>query len=412
MGIAKKLLTEFEDKGYIDSEKYVCAEHFNEQFIVKMIRYSHTNGKCSFCGKRRNVVPFNTILELVTSLLTYYYLPAEEFAEYDEEEKAYIDEVNDTYEIINYALPEYLGTENREILTEIHDKVSYDVLISIYEFENKREKEDMDYWNEYCELVNKTNLSAEQIISISDKNDEYTTEDIRCVRSALDMIWSYCKEMHLTKTEYGLSSQYTPHNYYRCVNYLPLYRDVNSKYSALPYIPATLVGTAPAQFVEDNRMSEKGDMMFYSSDDKDTALKEVGRHKDYPDYPATVGTFNSNKKFLILDLSEIDNWKCPSIFEFEKAKKRSMWFFLKEFMERISEIKKDKNTYKATQVFTKFIQRKTNIQGIKYKSSKTGKPCYVLFVVNRDCLDNTDNTNSSRNQLVMQEVEQIPFPNE
>ena len=77
-------------------------------------------------------------------------------------------------------------------------------------------------------------------------------------------------------------------------------------------------------------------------------------------------------------------------------------------MDRISE-RIDDGQYKSTQVFTKYIQRMTNIQGIKYQSSKTGRPCYVLFVENRDCLDKTDNIDSSRNQMVMKMVEQIPF---
>ena len=147
--------------------------------------------------------------------------------------------------------------------------------------------------------------------------------------------------------------------------------------------------------------------MFYGADDRETAIKEVDAKGI-----ATIGTFQPNKRFRILDLSEISKWKCPSIFDTEKELVRSNWFFLKEFMERISEVIVDPASYKPTQVFTKFIQRKTEVQGIRYKSSKTGKACYVLFVVNRDCLDSEDKTDSRRNQLVMKNVEQIQMPNE
>ena len=78
-------------------------------------------------------------------------------------------------------------------------------------------------------------------------------------------------------------------------------------------------------------------------------------------------------------------------------------------MDRISEEKVDEDSYKPTQVFIKYIQRKTDLQGIKYKSSKTGKGCYVLFVVNRDCLDPDDKRDSGRNQLIVEKVEQLSF---
>ena len=46
-------------------------------------------------------------------------------------------------------------------------------------------------------------------------------------------------------------------------------------YAGLSFIPATLVGTASAKLVKDNRMSEVGDMMFYGADDKKIAMIEV-----------------------------------------------------------------------------------------------------------------------------------------
>ncbi len=63
--------------------------------------------------------------------------------------------------------------------------------------------------------------------------------------------------------------------------------------------------------------------MFYGADDKDTALAEVGRNGDFPSYPATIGTFFSNKQLRILDLSRIDIDSLPSIFDINQEEKRS-----------------------------------------------------------------------------------------
>ena len=101
---------------------------------------------------------------------------------------------------------------------------------------------------------------------------------------------------------------------------------------------------------------------------------------------------------------------CPSIFDLDNADKRSAWFFIQEFMDRISQLKaNDMDFYKPTQVFTKYIQRNTDLKGIKYMSSKGKGNCYTLFVVNRDCLDKGDKIDKGRNQMIMDKVEQIDF---
>ncbi len=112
-----------------------------------------------------------------------------------------------------------------------------------------------------------------------------------------------------------------------------------------------------------------------------------------------------------MDLSELELADLPSIFDLENEKKRSAWFFLREFMTEISRSKngKDQKFYKPTQVFTKFIQRNTDLKGIRFKSSKTDGCCYVLFVINRDCLDVGDKIDSGKNQLIMETVKQEAF---
>ena len=199
------------------------------------------------------------------------------------------------------------------------------------------------------------------------------------------------------------------------------------KYYDIDYIPASLVGTPPPEKVSNNRMSEDGDMMFYGAKDKRTAMEETRQDRD--NSLSTVGLFHTNKQFRLLDLTDIENWKLPSIFNKDKEEERNSWFFMKEFASiiskpfddsdnNVSDNKKRKLFYKPTQVLTKYIQRRTGLKGIAFNSSKVNgnidskyqnwdRTCYVLFVVNRDCLDNNAHTDSSRNQLVMQRVEQI-----
>lgn len=399
----------FIQRRYRDSDKYICAAHFNDDYINSKIKNSHNRGKCSFCGKIRNVIPFNDILSIVVSFLNKEYLLAEDDAIYDSEENNYIDPVIDSYDFVHDELKAFLDIEDDKILDEFENNLILDTYINRDIIESRQEEKDMQLWNEFCDIVKRISLSAEQIVSLSNKHN--LTEDIRKIHITLNMVWSHCKDLYLVKTQFGKSSQYSPQNYYRCINYLPEYNKKNSSFfSDLPFIPATLVGTAPAKNVQNNRMSEAGDMMFYGAEDINTAINEVGKNEKYPSYPLTVGTFHSNKRFLILDLSCLGEWQCPSIFDIGNANKRSSWFFLRKFMECISQPKETTDSddfYKPTQVFTKYIQRKTSLQGIKFRSSKTKQGCYVLFVVNRDCLDSEDKMVADRNQLIMDKVEQL-----
>ena len=198
---------------------------------------------------------------------------------------------------------------------------------------------------------------------------------------------------------------------YRCVNYL----DWNSTPIGFTNIPATMIGTAPAKLVDDNRMSEKGDMMFYGAFSKEIAMREVGPNGNRP---ATIGTFHTNKRIRILNLANISNWKCPSVFDVAQRERRSTWFFLREFMLNISQ--PETKSYKPTQVFNKYIQRKTKLSGIMYRSAKSenrskndfgwSDNCVVLYVTNRDCIDEGDVGTEKRVQLVMEaEPVQVRF---
>lgn len=230
------------------------------------------------------------------------------------------------------------------------------------------------------------------------------------------MVYEYCKEMNMITNIYGKSSYYAPESIYRCVNHLK----AESPWSDLDFIPASFVGTSPAKYVSDNRMSEAGDMMFYGAASKKTAMIEVGRAKDTDEdknahfNPATIGLFHPNKMFKLLNLTGIEERKCPSIFEPNSDKKRESWLFIKNFTELISEEKHNGNSYKPTQVLTKYFQRRTNLKGIMYNSSKVksgtkDRMCYVLFVSNRNCLDVEQQADSSKTQLIMEECEQIGF---
>ena len=409
MGISKAHLMEIEERGYRDSDKNVCSFCIGDSYISNKIKYSHVSGHCSFCGKKRNVLPVNDVLEMIMKVINRDYRDAYGYIPFDEETHEYTEKTTDTYSLIHYELNDYLLIENGKILDELSDSIFLTDKVRTERISDFQTELDLSLWNDFCDLVNKTSLSAEQIVSLINNGNAHINqlpESLFKIKTILNTILLCCKEMHIDEIMYGLQSVYSAKTIYRVVDYLD-----RAPIEELCFIPASMVGTAPAKFVENNRMSEKGDMMFYGADSKKTAIKEYV-HTKKENKLLTIGSFIPNKSFRILDLSSLSDIKIPSIFDVDNEEKRRISFFLREFMNSISqktETSSDEaKVYRPTQVFTKYIQRNTKYAGIKYSSSKVkGGINYVLFVVNRDCLNTNDELNDKRYQLIMKDVEQI-----
>ena len=409
MGHYKDLIQKYQERGYGDSDKYVCQFCFGDKFLKNTILEQGEQGKCSFCkdtkGKpaKRKVLKLEKLMPYIMAAVDYEYEDSIVALPWDSEEKCYMGNSIDFYDFVTEELNAFMECENEELLDELRNVINCEDKCSRYEFDQRQHEKDMERWERYCKLVEESDLSAEQIVSLCERKDapEYLIE----IRDVLETVLEAAKEMNLIETiNTGVSI-------YRCVNYIKW----NNKPEGFTTIPATMIGTAPAKLVNDNRMSEKGDMMFYGAFSKEIAMREVGGNENNP---ATIGTFHANKRIRILNLANISNWKCPSVFDIAQRERRSTWFFLQEFMLNISQL--DTKSYKPTQVFNKYIQRKTNLSGIMYRSAKAenhfgndfgrSDNCVVLYVTNRDCIDEGDVGTKERVQLVMEaEPVQVEF---
>ena len=411
MGLAKNRLMEIEERGYGDSDKFVCSACIGDSYISKQIRNSHYKDECSFCGKTRNVLPVNDVIEIIMKVINRDYMDAEGNVPFSKD-SGYMEETTDTYDLIHYDLNDYLLIENEDLLNELSDTIFLTDKVKKDSFIERINEFDLTMWNEFCELVASITLSAEQIVSlINGKNAHANSlpDTLMRIKDILEVITYYCEKTHTEEILHGINDPKRAKAIIRVVDHID-----ETQIEGLDFIPASLVGTAPSSKVLSNRMSEKGDMMFYGSDSRDTAIKEYRETNTEKDVPKvlTIGSFVSNKTFKILDLSSLSESKIPSIFDIENERNRQIAMFLLMFM-RLITIKPDSDgdkdkVYRPTQIFTKYIQRNTNYAGIKYTSAQVKHGSnYVLFVENRDCLNSGDEIDKSRYQLIMNEVEQI-----
>lgn len=144
-----------------------------------------------------------------------------------------------------------------------------------------------------------------------------------------------------------------------------------------------------------NRMSPAGVPMFYGTDDFETAVLETtDPEHDTANKVAAGIQFAAKRTLSILDLTNLP--EKASFFSDWDLGKRIGVGFLSSFVADVSKpIKKDGREhieYVPTQVFTEFIRHEVElpgddrIDGIKYRSSKNGRGCYVLFVEQAGCL--------------------------
>jgi hypothetical protein len=155
-----------------------------------------------------------------------------------------------------------------------------------------------------------------------------------------------------------------------------------------------------------NRMSPGGVSMLYTAEDCETGYVETVEPDKMVGKEATGAKFVTLIPLNVLDLSSIQRPR--SFFVDLDRRTRHAIEFLEAFAEDLSRpIERDDRQhieYVPTQVFTEYVRYEMHspgdepFHGIKYKSSRNGHACYVLFAEQSDCLPGAPDR--SRPQMV------------
>ncbi len=145
--------------------------------------------------------------------------------------------------------------------------------------------------------------------------------------------------------------------------------------------------------LQPNRMSPSGVVMFYGSEDYETACKETIDVLAHRARAVTGGIFKAKRDLLLLDLVNLP--EVPSYFDIANKAKREALSFLPGFAKDLSSpVKRDGREhvdYVPTQAFTEYVrfrmkgENKASIDGIRYPSAHDGKACVVLFCGSNEC---------------------------
>ena len=134
--------------------------------------------------------------------------------------------------------------------------------------------------------------------------------------------------------------------------------------------------------------------MLYAADDFETACREVADPDQMTGKEVTGAKFRTVIPLNLLDLTAIQHPR--SFFSNLDRRSRHAIEFLEEFAAELSRlIQRDERQhieYVPTQVFTEYVRFEMRtpagepLHRIKYRSSQTGRACYVMFAEQADCL--------------------------
>lgn len=158
--------------------------------------------------------------------------------------------------------------------------------------------------------------------------------------------------------------------------------------SGARFSSVTDLGPPPENIATSNRMSPAGIVMFYASEDAQTALRETARKPGR----FVIAEFLTLVDALVLDLTTLPD--IPSLFETDRTEHRQAQIFLRRFVTEFSKpLASDASEhieYVPTQIVTEYFRSTFSIEGqpisgIRYPSAQhPGGSSLVLFADQSD----------------------------
>lgn len=142
-----------------------------------------------------------------------------------------------------------------------------------------------------------------------------------------------------------------------------------------------------------NRMSPAGIVMFYGAFDRDTAIQEtfLPNHEGAGDKVVSVAQFRCQKPLTVLDLTNLPS---PPSFFADREMHHGIRFlheFEEDLVKPIARDGMEHVEYVPTQIVTEYFRHRFRLEGdgaldgIIYRSSRSGRPACVLFFDSSDC---------------------------
>ena len=368
MGHAKKMQMKYEERGYGESEKYVCGQCIGNEHLKSFVYNNGTEDEfCDFCENEDVCISIEDLCDEVMCAIEFEYERAIGPMGWDGAEGGYIGAtIWHIYDLLE-ELNAFMLLEPT-VLNEIHNIVGDDTWCEIDPYSLRANEENKYMWQRFSEMVkHKTRY-------VFFRMPEYDNEDEKSNYLILDNIGEAVDRLELI--EVIPEGAY----FYRGRTHLESVKFFEEK-DLCP--PASCL--APA-----NRMSAEGVSIFYGANTASVALAEIKNGKKC----ATIAEFVNLRELKILNLADNYKFVIPCLFNKKQRGLREDVKFLNELNCDLTRKIEDMKTieYIPVQVVAEYFRflyehNGERIDGIAYKSSKCEDGvCYALFFDNEQCI--------------------------
>jgi hypothetical protein len=362
-------------------DEFVCGECIEDEGLRDFIEGEARAKVCTFCGAESNdpiAAPLIELLLYISECLDREYDVAENKLPYESAEGGYIGEVWTTQEVLEQLLIDELPNDDvGTLMAALCDGLGDRAWCRKHPFSLTDDEKLNFSWDEFCDLIK----HRRRYFFL---REEHADQELYSPLALLNELAGCCERFELVKT-------------------LPVGRAMYRARFQKPGEELTSsadLGPPPQdRAIMANRMSPPGIVMFYVSDDAETALREIAKDPAHDAGRYAIGEFGTLREITYLDLAEIP--AIPSIFEpipdSLEYDPRSPLIFLNYFAADLSKpIARDRSIhveYIPTQVVTEYFRTEflhdgRPIDGIRYQSARYSDHCsLVLFAAQEDLVD-------------------------
>jgi len=364
-------------------DKHVCTECISDDDLREVIETNLDSHKCDYCGKSSDdliAAPLDVVTERIWECVSEVYVNPVEELPYETAEGGWQGaDVYDPWQLLNEEIG--LGVEDENLLEDIvgsSPEPEWTKRDWVLLEPNKRQAYGWEAFKRAVKHKRRFTFWTMEEATEDPHHPDYLPvsrmlDEIRDAVNTAELVKNLPAGSRFWRVRIHKTNVDLAHDHELCS-------------------PPAESATQP------NRMSPGGIPMFYGSEDLDTAVDETFDPSRAEGKAITGACFAATRAMRILDLFDLP--EPPGFFASGTHEIRETIKFLRQFARDLSQpIPRDGKEhidYVPSQAFTEFVryhmkaQNGESIDGIRYRSSRNGRPCIVLFCERENCIATED----------------------